>query len=305
MPSATALRLCPQIIFVRPRFEAYKEVSRQIREIFESYTDLVEPLSLDEAYLDVTENKFGISSALAIAKQIKEKIQLQTRLTGTAGVSYNKFLAKMASGYKKPDGLNFIPPEKAQEFIDQLPISQFYGIGAKTTEKMLALGIQRGYDLRQHDIKFLIRHFGKAGRYYHDIANGLDDRKVTPERPMKSVSVEDTFPDDLLQLPLLDAELEKLSITLQSRMQRYEVRARTLSIKVKFDDFQQITRSTSIASGYLDLAEILTLAQSLLRKTEAGQRPIRLLGIGLSNFLDQMPEPEGKQLKIPFEDLPD
>lgn len=303
MPAATAARLCPKIIFVRPRFEAYKAVSNQIRDIFHEYTDLVEPLSLDEAYLDVTENKFNIASAIAIAAGIREKILKETRLTATAGVSFNKFLAKMASGHKKPNGLNFIPLEKAQDYIDQLEIQKFYGIGEKTAERMKALGIHNGSDLREHDLRFLVRNFGKAGRYYFDIARGIDFRRVTPDRPMKSVSVEDTFQTDLSDLSQLHSELERLVGLLIPRLQKYEIKAKTFNLKVKYGDFQIASRSQTDANGYFEASQMILTAKDLLTKTEAGDRPIRLLGVGLSNFegLENRSDPEG-QLRINFPD---
>ncbi len=301
MPSITAARLCPGLVFVRPRMEAYKAVSQQIREIFYQYTDLVEPLSLDEAYLDVTENKPGISSAIVIAREIRAAIQAETQLTATAGVSYNKFLAKMASGHQKPNGLNFIPPEEAQTYIDGLPIHKFHGIGEKTAERMKALGVHIGADLRAQSASFLSRHFGKMGQYYHQIAMGVDERRVSPDRPTKSVSVEDTFVHDTGDLELLDAEIERLSAMLLRRLARNELAGRTLVLKVKYADFTQVTRSES--PGYLLTSEndVTTRAQALLRKTDATQRLVRLLGLGISNFGEEAPEePIDGQLRIDF-----
>jgi DNA polymerase IV len=301
MPSITAARLCPGLIFVRPRMDAYKLVSQQIRAIFHQYTDLVEPLSLDEAYLDVTENKPGIRSAIVIAKEIRAAILAETQLTATAGVSYNKFLAKMASGHFKPNGLNFIPPDQAQTFIDGLAIHKFYGIGAKTAEKMKALGVRNGADLRAQSASFLTRHFGKMGSYYHQIARGIDDRRVSPDRPTKSVSVEDTFAQDTGDLELLDQEIERLVPMLMRRIERYGLSGRTITLKVKYADFTQVTRSES--SGYPLFAahEIATRAQALLRKTDATERLVRLLGIGMSNFGDEPEEEDAHgQIRIDF-----
>jgi DNA polymerase IV len=301
MPSISAQRLCPDLIFVRPRMDAYKTASNCIREIFHEYTDLVEPLSLDEAYLDVTQNKPNIASAIAIAKEIREKIKQVTGLTATAGVSYNKFLAKMASGYKKPDGLNFIPPEKALEFIDQLPIHKFHGIGAKTAERMKALGIHTGAELRAQDQRFLVRNFGKMGTYYHLISQGIDDRRVSPDRPLKSVSVEDTFSDDVDDLQVLDAQIERLAAMLLRRMSRHEESGKTLTLKVKFDDFQQISRSMSLAETFGDESLIAQTGKNLLRKTDAGIRKVRLLGLGISNFDQPKEIEEDGQMLLPFE----
>lgn len=303
MPSLTAQRLCPQLIFVRPRMEAYKMVSGQIRAIFHQYTDLVEPLSLDEAYLDVTENKPQLSSAIAIAREIRAAIFAETGLTATAGVSFNKFLAKMASGHKKPNGLNFISPERAQDFIDSLPIHKFHGIGEKTAEKMKALGIHTGLDLRNQDVKVLMRHFGKFGRYYHQVAQGIDDREVVPERPTKSVSVEDTFLEDTSDLEVLDAEIERLTMLLRRRLDRNELTGRTVTLKVKYGDFQQVTRSESSEEYLKDVEVIASKAKSLLRRTEAATRPVRLIGVGISNFEQERTAIRpGGQMELPFED---
>ncbi|HEX2900920.1 MAG TPA: DNA polymerase IV, partial [Bacteroidia bacterium] len=304
MPSMTAQRLCPRLIFVRPRMDAYKTASNQIRNIFHRYTDLVEPLSLDEAYLDVTENKPGIPSAIAIAKEIRDAIFAETGLTATAGVSYNKFLAKMASGHKKPNGLNFISIENAQDFIDSLPIHKFHGIGEKTAERFKALGIHNGADLRQQDLKFLTRNFGKMGQYYHQIAQGIDERRVTPDRPTKSVSVEDTFAEDSRDLAVLDAELDRLADLLHRRFSRHSLFGRTLTLKVKYSDFQQVTRSESKTEPYSSIEELARVCKALLRKTDAEVRKVRLLGIGVSNFDHEEEEesapPKGGQMRLEF-----
>lgn len=301
MASTTAARLCPHLIFVRPRFDVYKSVSRQIREIFHEYTDLVEPLSLDEAYLDVTENKPGIASAIQIAREIRAAIKERTRLTATAGVSFNKFLAKMASGYKKPDGLNFIPQDQAIAFIDSLQIDRFYGIGDKTAEKMKQLGIRTGADLRLADPQFLVRHFGKAGRWYHEVANALDNRAVVPWRPMKSASVEDTFLTDLVSLDELDAQVVRLTGVLMERLRKNNLFGKTITLKVKYADFRQVTRSQSFPAAVTSELAIIEATQSLLRKTEAGETPIRLIGIGQSNFPGMAIQAKGGQLEFDFE----
>jgi DNA polymerase-4 len=301
MASTTAARLCPHLIFVRPRFDVYKGVSRQIREIFHAYTDLVEPLSLDEAYLDVTENKPGIASAIQIAREIRAAIKARTQLTATAGVSFNKFLAKMASGYKKPDGLNFIPQEQAIAFIDSLQIDRFYGIGDKTAEKMKLLGLHTGADLRLADPQFLVRHFGKAGRWYHEVANALDHRAVVPWRPIKSASVEDTFLTDLVGLDELDQQIVRLTTVLMERLRKNNIYGKTITLKVKYADFRQVTRSQSFPATVTSEAAISEAAQALLRKTEAGETPIRLIGIGQSNFPGMAIQAKGGQLEFDFD----
>lgn len=307
MSSKIALQRCPHIIFVRPRFEAYKAASGTIREIFHSWTDLVEPLSLDEAYLDVTENKQGLKSALLVARRIKDSILEQTSLTSTAGVSYNKFLAKMASGYRKPDGLNFIPPENGQWFIDELPVAKFHGIGKKTAAKMDKLDLHVGADLREAGLVFLERHFGKMGRYYFRIANGEDQRPVIPNRPRKSASVEDTFAEDVDDLRLLDSHIDRLSSLLMGRMGKKDVYGRTVNLKVKYADFQIVTRSRSFSDPVSELEILAETGKALLRKTEAGTRKVRLLGIGQSNFeedddddIERGPREEGDQLELPW-----
>lgn len=301
MPSVTAARLCPGLIFVRPRMEAYKAVSEEIREIFYRYTDLVEPLSLDEAYLDVTENKPGITSAIAIAQQIREAIVQQTGLTATAGVSYNKFLAKMASGHQKPNGLNFISPDQAQAFIDSLPIHKFHGIGEKTAERFKGLGIHNGADLRAQTVAFLTRHFGKMGQYYAEIAVGVDHREVSPDRPARSVSVEDTFAQDTGALELLDLEIERLVPMLMRRLAHNELAGRTLTLKVKYADFVIVTRSESPGYVLEQADDVIARAQALLRKTDAEERMVRLIGIGISNFGIHKPKPATDgQLQLDF-----
>ena len=303
MSSMTAQRLCPNLIFVRPRMEAYKLASQQIRDIFYRHTDLVEPLSLDEAYLDVTENKSGNPSAIAIAREIKASILLETGLTASAGVSFNKFLAKMASGHHKPNGLNYISPEIAQTFIDALPIHKFHGIGEKTAEKMKALGIHSGADLRNQDLKFLTRNFGKMGDYFHQISHGIDGRAVVPDRLTKSVSVEDTFAEDVDDFAILDDEIDRLASLLQQRFEKYALFGRTLTLKVKFADFQQISRSEIRNQPFRSESEIAACAKLLLRKTEVNVKKARLLGIGVSNFgQDQKPKPFDGQLYIQFND---
>ncbi len=283
MPSKVAARLCPDLIFVRPRFDAYKEVSYEIREIFHQYTDLVEPLSLDEAFLDVTENKVNIPSATIIAKEIKQKIKEKTLLTASAGISMNKFLAKIASDMQKPDGLFLIPPEKAVEFVERLPIEKFFGIGKVTARKMHELGIKTGYDLKQLSKKELTRRFGKVGSYYYQIARGEDNRNVNPNRIRKSLGAENTFAKDLVDMEDVRSELENILEILYKRLKKSNTKGKTLTIKVKYSDFQQITKSKTI-DGWIDSKHhIRALYEELLNQVEI-RNGIRLLGITLSHL---------------------
>ena len=243
MPAKTAKKKCPFITFVRPRFEVYKQVSNQIRQIFLEYTDLVEPLSLDEAYLDVTQHKKGKPSATLIAKEIKQRIKEETELTASAGISINKFLAKIASDYKKPNGLFLIKPEEAEAFVEQLPIEKFFGIGKVSAEKMHSLGIFNGLDLKRLSEYDLIKHFGKQGSYYYHIARAIDNREVQPNRERKSVGAENTFETDIENPEEMLEQLEKIAQTLMGRIERVKLYGRTLTIKIKFSDFKQITRS--------------------------------------------------------------
>lgn len=298
MASARAIKLCPEIIFVRPRFDIYKEVSGSIREIFQEYTDLIEPLSLDEAYLDVTENKKDIPFALRVAHLIRQDIAREVGITATAGVSYCKFLAKMASGYHKPNGLNFIPPESAQLFIDQLSIEKFHGIGEKTAEKMRKMGIYTGADLRAMDKRLLVKRFGKMGRFYHRIANGDDNRPIVPHRPRKSASVEDTFSEDLSDLGEMDGHIQRLSEVLFGRLEPKGLFGKSVHLKVRYADFSIVTRSQSFPELVEDPTTIARTCKGLLRKTEAGERKVRLLGVGVSNFEGVPKEGEGGQLEL-------
>lgn len=300
LPSKTALRLCPHLLFVRPRMEAYKAVSRQIRQIFHQFTDLVEPLSLDEAYLDVTTNHFGYQSAIYMARLIKEQIWEETGLTGTAGVSYNKFLAKLASDYRKPDGLNYIGPENAESFLGKLAVGKFHGVGAKTAEKMALLGIHTGYDLREWELNALVAKFGKAGQFYYNIVRGWDHREVKPNRPLKSVSIEDTFSEDQTDMAFLHQSLADLNTRLFHRLERNNTFGKTITLKVKYGDFVQVTRSKTFEALITQPSFSQDAILELLSKTEAGERPIRLVGIGMSNFPDEedMPETFNEELKL-------
>jgi len=286
MPSNQAFRLCPQILFTPPRFPVYKEVSQQIREIFHSYTDLVEPLSLDEAYLDVTSNKKGIDSATTIARHIKQEIQQQTQLTASAGVSVNKFLAKVASDYQKPDGLSVILPEQVGGFMDELEIEKFHGIGKVTAQKMKQMGIHKGGDLKQFTIERMVELFGKPGKFYFEIAHGVDNREVNPNRLRKSVSVEDTFEKDLTDLESMHFEVKRIGRKVMQWMESQEIYGRTVTLKVKYHDFNQVTRSRT-SHEFVDNAESLEAITSNLLDNLGYVKPVRLLGVGVSNLNNQ------------------
>ena len=300
MSCARAYRLCPQVIFVRPRFEAYRTASRQIREIFHQYTDLVEPLSLDEAYLDVTENKPGIRSATWVAQEIRQKIWQTTGLTASAGVSYNKFLAKLASDMQKPDGLTVVTPEQAQGVIDSLPVRRFHGIGRVTEKRMQNRGILTGCDLKRHSLEELQALFGKAGGYYYHIARGIDPRPVQPNRIRKSIGKETTLSEDIVDRGQLLTILSDLADRVALLLQNKETSGLTLTLKVKYADFQQVTRSMTGEEPLDTAAEMLTLAEELLAKTEAGERPVRLLGLTVSSLTTDIPAEEPLQLELPF-----
>jgi len=287
MPSKKALQLCPDVIFVYPRFAAYKEASGKIREIFHRYTDLIEPLSLDEAFLDVTENKKGITSAIEIAKQIKNAIKEELNLTASAGVSCSKFVSKIASDMNKPDGLTFISPEKIEEFMEKLPVEKFFGVGKVTADKMKGMGIHKGADLKKMTEEELIRSFGKPGRFYYKIVRGIDNREVQPHRESKSSGAEDTFAEDLTTIEEMNAELDKIAEVVVKRLQKYDLKGRTITLKIKYHNFQQITRNHSFSYLLNDLETISKTAKELLAKTDLENKKIRLLGISLSNFGEQ------------------
>ncbi len=283
MPSALAYRKCPHIIFVKPNFEKYKAVSDQIRQIFYAYTDLVEPLSLDEAYLDVTENKKGIATATRIARLIREQIWEETQLSASAGISINKFLAKVASDINKPNGQKTIMPDQALSFLAELPIHKFYGIGAKTTEKMHRLGIQFGRDLREWDLALLTREFGKSGQHYYNIVRGLQKSKVKPDRLRKSIGAERTFGKDLNSLEEMDNALQRIVETLDKRIARSDTVGRTITLKLKYHDFEVHTRSKTLEQATASKTILFQHVRQLLRSPEP-VKPIRLLGVALSNL---------------------
>ncbi len=286
MASSMAYRLCPSAVFIRPRFDVYHKVSREIRQIFYEYTDLVEPLSLDEAYLDVTENKKGMIYATDIAKEILQEIFKKTGLTASAGVSFNKFLAKVASAYRKPRGLTVITPKMAARFIDKLPIRKFHGVGRVTEQKMLSLGIETGADLKRLSREELVKLFGKVGNYYHDIAHGLDERPVEPTRERKSLGQETTFEKDLDNKEEMISFLATLAESIASDLKKYNLQGRTITLKVKYYDFKSITRSITPGENIVAAGVIMKYIGSLLEKTEAGRKKVRLLGISISNFID-------------------
>ncbi len=295
MPSYLALQKCPALVFAPPRFEVYRSISAEIHAIFKRYTDLVEPVALDEAYLDVSQNKLGLPYATTIARQIKAAILAETSLTASAGVSVNKFLAKMASGMNKPNGLTVILPEHAVDFVAALPIEKFHGIGEVTATKMNNLGIHTGIDLKQYSQADLVRHFGKVGHFYYLIARAEDNRIVEPNRIRKSIGAETSFTKDLDELKIMLLELENIAQTLQHRLENYQALGRTITLKVKFADYQQITRSKTVSAAIGEAQAISQIAEELLAAISLEGRSVRLLGISLSN-LDCAQEPKPVQL---------
>jgi DNA polymerase IV len=284
MPSATAQRLCAELVFVKPRFDVYKEVSRQIREIFLDYTPLVEPLSLDEAYLDVTSNLKGIPLASDIAREIRARIEERTGLTASAGISYNKFLAKLASDHRKPNGQTVIRPEKGLAFVEGLPVGKFHGIGPKTAEKMNRLGIHSGADLRAQSMEFLEQYFGKAGTWYYAIARGQDDRRVVPNRPRKSVGSETTFMQDLGRPAEIEEGIAAVLEDVWSYCERTGMAGRTVTVKIKYADFQIVTRSRTLAQPVASRAVLERTSIELVRTIFPLEKRVRLLGVSLHNL---------------------
>lgn len=284
MPSIKAQQLCPYLIFVYPRFDAYKEVSKQIREIFSRYTDLIEPLSLDEAYLDVTDDKLNIGSAITIAEEIRKAIKNELNLTASAGVSINKFVAKVASDMNKPDGLTFIGPSKVEKFMERLSVEKFHGVGKVTAERMKMQGIRKGKDLKKLSEERLVMLFGKSGKFFYHIVRGIDNRQVKPDREIKSVSAEDTFSEDLAKGAELYGKLMEVTQSVFKRMNKYELFGRTLTVKIKFSDFRVITRSISFEQTITKEEDAFIAAKTLIEKTDFDGKPLRLLGVGFSNF---------------------
>ena len=298
MPSSKAYRLCPQAIFVKPRFEAYQEASRLIRSIFADYTELFEPLSLDEAYLDVSGVSLHKGSATLIAKAIKARIREKTGLIASAGISYNKFLAKMASDLDKPDGLYLITPEQGALFVEELPVGKFHGIGKATAAKMQSLGIKTGKDLKKLSLEMMQYHFGKAGQHYYNIARGIDNRPVNNHRTRKSIGVETTFQHDIESSPDV---IEQLQILLQAALDKVsekQLAAHTLTVKIKYYDFVQITRSRTLPHSVATTSNTRAILEDLVKNTEIGERKVRLLGVTLSSLENQSSQPRFQQMDL-------
>lgn len=299
MPSKTAKEKCQHLIFVPPRFARYKEISRKIRDIFYEYTDLVEPLSLDEAYLDVTENKKGIESANDIAREIRQKIFEQTGLTASAGISVNKFLAKVASDINKPNGQKTIHPDKIEDFLEELPVEKFYGVGKVTANKMFTLGIFKGKDLKKKSLEELMRLFGKSGNYYYNVVRGIHNSEVKPNRIQKSVAVERTFFEDLSDEQEINEKLDSLSKELHQRLQKNNILGRSLTLKIKYKDFSLFTRSIT-KEVYFTSSEEYFKTSKKLWELRPFDKAIRLLGLSLSQLNTEEKKQVSVQLKIPF-----
>jgi DNA polymerase-4 len=302
MTGKLARKKCPDLIFVKPRFERYKQISNQIKKIFQQYTDLIEPLSLDEAYLDVTENKKRINSASKIARLIREQIYSEVGLTASAGISINKFLAKTASDINKPNGQKTILPNEVISFLEQLPIQKFYGIGKVTATKMYNLGVFNGKDLKEKSIEFLIQHFNKSGKYYYNIVRGIHNSKVNPNRIRKSVAAEHTFHKNLTSEVFMIEKLEQISSELEKRLKKSKVAGKTITLKIKFNDFTQQTRSKTIKYFIKDKAIIFDIVKELLYQKEI-KKSVRLLGISVTNLNVNTKKPEKVvdiQLKFDF-----
>ena len=300
MPSVRAQRLCPDLIFVKSRFDVYREVSQQIRGIFLEYTDLVEPLSLDEAYLDVTRTKKGPASATLIAEEIRQGIFEKTQLTASAGVSFNKFLAKIASDINKPNGIKVIQPEEAEAFLEALSIEKFHGIGKVTAEKMRRMGIYRGADLKNFSEIELATRFGKAGRHYFRIVRALDEREVNPNRIRKSIGAERTFFEDLIAIPDMKEKLTKLATLVHNYMKKKDNYGRTVTLKIKSAEFKIITRSKTFGHEIKEEAELKQIAHKLLENNQHELDKVRLLGLTVSN-LSKEEQGEGIQLEFDFD----
>ena len=300
MPMATAVRLCPSLLIVPPDFTRYKAASEAVFTIFRDVTPLVEPLSLDEAYLDVTENTWGETLGTAVARRLKERIRAETRLTASAGVAPNKFLAKIASGWKKPDGLTVISPERVEGFLQQLPVDALWGVGPVTAKKLRARGIERLVDVRTADLQLLRDAVGSLADWLRQLANGVDERPVEPHREVKSSGSENTYPEDLTDLDVVRTEIAEMAAHAIAWLARRELLARTVTIKVRYDDFTTITRSHT-APPTRDERELTARAVALVDKTEAGRRPVRLLGVSVHNFSGAL-EAAADPSRLPFSD---
>ena len=300
MPGARARRLCPQLLFVKPRFDAYRAVSAQVREIFARFTDIIQPLSLDEAYLDVTADKMGISSATRIAEEIRRMIREETGLTASAGVSYNKLIAKLASDQNKPDGICVVRPGEGADFMAKMPVRRIHGVGPVTAQRMHALGIETGADLRARDLPFLQQHFGNAAPFYYRAARGEDDRPVHERQERKSVSVEDTFFDDLITQEALVAEIDRIAQSLWSRIEKSGAYGRTVVLKIKFADFRIITRSKSLSTPVRSPELLAETGRGLLIAQLPLRMGARLLGLGVHNLDAEEDAEAGQQLSFPL-----
>ncbi len=300
MSCAKAHRLCPQAIFIRPRMERYKEISQIIRQIFYRYSDTIEPLSIDEAFLDVTHDKQKIGSATETARKIREEILQTTGLSSSAGVSYNKFLAKIGSDENKPGGITVITPDKALEFIHRLPIRKFYGVGKVTAEKMYRLNIKTGADLSRFEQRDLINLFGKSGIFFYNIARGIDNRPVCARRGSKSIGSETTLPRDITDMKSINDILQRLSQKIENSLKQKNICGKTLTLKVRYHDFNTITRSITSKRGFSRKEDIMSKVPQLLSATETGRKAVRLLGITVSNFPTGHGRKEFYQLLLPF-----
>jgi DNA polymerase IV len=298
MPSVTAARKCPDLIFVKPRFEVYRAVSLQIRDIFADYTPMIEPLSLDEAYLDVTTNLKDMPIATEIALEIRARIKAVTGLNASAGISYNKFLAKMASDLNKPNGQAVISPKNGPAFVEQLAVKKFHGVGPATAEKMHRLGIETGADLKTKSLQFLVEHFGKSGPYFYGIARGVDERQVRPDRVRKSVGAEDTFVTDISDLALATEELRPLAQKVWSHCEAKGFSGKTVTVKVKYSDFTQATRSKTTSLPFSGVDDILGAANVLLAGVHPFKRPVRLLGVTLSSLTNENADGDEEQPQL-------
>lgn len=294
-----AKKYCPQIIFVRPRFDRYKEISSKIHKIFYEYTDMVEPLSLDEAYLDVTQNKKGNPSASLLAQEIRLRILNEVGITASAGISVNKFVAKIASDYNKPNGQKTVNPDEVIPFLEELPIRKFYGVGKVTTEKMYQLGIFTGLDLKSKSLEFLEKHFGKSGKFYFHVVRGIHNSEVKPSRNTKSVASEHTFDVNLTSEIFMLEQLEKIAVSLEKRLKRHNVSGKTVTLKIKYSDFTQQTRSKTLPYFISDKSLILETVEELLYQ-ERMKDSVRLLGISLSNLNTEQKKSVVVQLKFAF-----
>lgn len=300
MPSGLALKKCPHIIFVKPRFSVYKEVSMQIMDIFKQYTDLVEPLSLDEAYLDITENQRGFKTAKEAANAIRKDIFEITQLTASAGVSFNKFLAKIASGQNKPNGITVISPNRAKEFLEQLPIEKFYGVGVKTAEHMKNVNIYKGMDLMQWDLTALQKEFGKSGTHFYNIVHLLDNRPVRTHRIRKSIGAERTFENNIDSFGLKMMKLNEIITKLEAQMKQRKLKGKTITLKIKYPDFVVNTRSKTLKT-YTNSGKTIKETVKELLQQEKTNHPVRLLGVSISNLNNQEEKLEkGQQMKLDF-----